>query len=187
MNRKISKMGGLILVVGPSGSGKDTLIDGAKELLSDEKFTFIKREITRPAAAGGEDHISISKEKFDKKVKAEQYALHWQANGNCYGISKELNQHIAMGRTAVLNGSRAAISTTRELYPDLQIIQITVPIEILRNRLNNRRRETEQEIESRLSRATEWKLEGDGLHHFLNDQPIDFSIKSFVSLLNRIS
>ncbi len=72
MNRKISKMGGLILVVGPSGSGKDTLIDGAKELLSDEKFTFIKREITRPATAGGEDHISISKEKFDKKVKAEQ-------------------------------------------------------------------------------------------------------------------
>ena len=92
-----------------------------------------------------------------------------------------------MGRTAVLNGSRAAISTTRELYPDLQIIQITVPIEILRNRLNNRRRETEQEIETRLSRATEWKLEVDGLHHFLNDQPIDFSIKSFVSLLNRIS
>ena len=92
-----------------------------------------------------------------------------------------------MGRTAVLNGSRAAISTTRELYPDLQIIQITVPIEILRNRLKERKRETEQEIKSRLSRATEWRLEEEGLHHFTNDQPIELSIKSFVSLLNRIS
>ena len=94
---------------------------------------------------------------------------------------------LSAGKNIVLNGSRAAVSTAREVYPQLQIVQITVPIEILRNRLNNRRRETEQEIESRLSRATEWKLEGDGLHYFLNDQPIDFSIKSFVSLLNRIS
>ncbi len=187
MTEKIANVGKLIFVVGPSGSGKDTLIDGAKDLLSDEKFAFIKREITRSAKAGGEDHIEISKGDFDKNVEAGKYALHWQANGHCYGIKKELNQLLSAGRTVVLNGSRAAILTTRELYPDLQIIQITVPIEILRNRLNNRRRETEQEIESRLSRATEWKLEGEGLHHFLNDQPIDLSIKSFVSLLNRIS
>ena len=44
---------------GPSGSGKDTLINGAKGLVSEEKFTFITREITRPTDAGGEDHIEI--------------------------------------------------------------------------------------------------------------------------------
>mgnify|MGYP003328367314 CR=1 FL=1 len=62
-----------------------------------------------------------------------------------------------------------------------------VPVEILINRLKERKRETEQEIKSRLSGATEWKLEEEGLHHFTNDQPIELSIKSFVSLLNRIS
>ena len=68
MTGKTANVGKLIFVVGPSGSGKDTLIDGAKDLLSDEKFAFIKREITRSAKAGGEDHIEISKGDFDKNV-----------------------------------------------------------------------------------------------------------------------
>ncbi len=94
---------------------------------------------------------------------------------------------LSAGKTIVLNGSRAAVSTARELYPQLQIVQINVPVEILRNRLKERKRETEQEIEAHLSRATEWRLKEEGLHHFLNEQPIELSIKSFVSLLNRIS
>ena len=94
---------------------------------------------------------------------------------------------LSAGKNIVVNGSRAAVSTAREVYPQLQIVQINVPVEILRNRLKKRKRETEQEIESRLSRATEWRLEEEGLHHFTNDQPIEVSIKSFVSLLNRIS
>tara|TARA_B100000212_G_scaffold83285_1_gene60243 strand:- start:281 stop:844 length:564 start_codon:yes stop_codon:yes gene_type:complete len=187
MTEIFSKVGTLIFVVGPSGSGKDTLINGAKGLVSNERFTFITREITRSADAGGEDHIEITKRDFDRKVKAGQYALHWQANGHCYGINKELNQLLCAGKTIVLNGSRAAVSTAGELYPQLQIVQINVPLEILRKRLKERNRETEQEIEARLSRATEWRLEKEGLRHFSNDQPIELSIKSFVSLLNRIS
>ena len=70
MTEKFSKVGTLIFVVGPSGSGKDTLINGAKDLVRKEKFTFITREITRSADAGGEDHIEITKRDFDKKVKA---------------------------------------------------------------------------------------------------------------------
>ena len=187
MTEKFSKVGTLIFVVGPSGSGKDTLINGAKDLVRKEKFTFITREITRSADAGGEDHIEITKRDFDKKVKAGEYALHWQANGHCYGINKELNRLLSAGKNIVVNGSRAAVSTAREVYPQLQIVQINVPVEILRNRLKERKRETEQEIKSRLSRATEWRLEEEGLHHFTNDQPIEVSIKSFVSLLNRIN
>ena len=187
MTEKFFKGGTLIFVVGPSGSGKDTLINGAKGLVREEKITFITREITRPTDAGGEDHIEIPKRDFNRKVKAGEYALHWQANGHCYGINKELNQLLSAGKTIVLNGSRAAVSTARELYPQLQIVQINVPVEILRNRLKERKRETEQEIEARLSRATEWRLEEGGLHQFSNHQPMELSIKSFVSLLNRIS
>ena len=187
MTEKLSKVGTLIFVVGPSGSGKDTLINGAKGFVSKEKFTFMTREITRAADAGGEDHIEIPKRDFDRKVKAGEYALHWQANGHCYGINKELNQLLSAGKNVVLNGSRAAVSAAKEVYPQLKIVQIKVPVEILRNRLKKRKRETEQEIEARLSRATEWRLEEEGLHQFSNHQPMELSIKSFVSLLNRIS
>ena len=94
---------------------------------------------------------------------------------------------LSAGKNVVLNGSRAAVSAAKEVYPQLKIVQIKVPVEILRNRLKKRKRETEQEIEARLSRATEWRLEEEGLHQFSNHQPMELSIKSFVSLLNRIS
>ena len=80
MTEKFPKVGTLIFVVGPSGSGKDTLINGAKDLVRKEKFTFITREITRSADAGGEDHIEITKRDFDKKVKA----------GNMHYIGKQM-------------------------------------------------------------------------------------------------
>ena len=101
MTEKFSEGGTLIFVVGPSGSGKDTLINGAKGFVSEEKFTFITREITRPTDAGGEDHIEIPKRDFNRKVKAGEYALHWQANGHCYSINKELNQLLSAGKTIV--------------------------------------------------------------------------------------
>ena len=80
MTEKFSKVGTLIFVVGPSGSGKDTLINGAKDLVRKEKFTFITREITRSADAGGEDHIEITRRDFDRKVKA----------GNMHYIGKQM-------------------------------------------------------------------------------------------------
>ena len=56
------------MIIGPSGSGKDTLINGAKLLLNDEKrYVFAQREITRPQTGDSENHIEISKSEFKQK------------------------------------------------------------------------------------------------------------------------
>jgi len=55
----------LVIVIGPSGSGKDTLISKAKDALADNlAFYFTSREITRPVNAGGERHIAVSDDVF---------------------------------------------------------------------------------------------------------------------------
>lgn len=72
--------GTLFLVVGPSGVGKDTLLDGAKKILAGNGFyRFCRRWITRPAEAGGEDYIPVTETEFARMVDAGEFFHHWQA------------------------------------------------------------------------------------------------------------
>ncbi len=64
--------GTLFLIVGPSGAGKDTLLDGTRESLKgDNSFVFAKRVITRPASAGGEEHDAVDVEEFERRRAAD--------------------------------------------------------------------------------------------------------------------
>ena len=73
--------GRLVLVVGPSGAGKDTLIAAAKTALADDaRYVFPKRVITRPAMAEAEDHESVSPERFAELKAAGTFALDWEAH-----------------------------------------------------------------------------------------------------------
>ena len=53
----MKRSGNLIVVVGPSGVGKDSLLSGARERLA--RVHFMQRVITRAADAGGEQHLSL--------------------------------------------------------------------------------------------------------------------------------
>ena len=184
MTEMCSSNGQLILVVGASGSGKDTLLIGASKVLSENlEFVFIQREITRPADAGGENHIAISQKVFNARLANGEYALCWTANGLSYGIGKTLDRSLKEGKTVILNGSRGAIRDIKKKYPTVKIIQITVSKNILRKRLKERGRETEKEIEERLERGQSLRLRGNKIYYFANDQPLDVSLKSFVSFL----
>ena len=113
------------MIIGPSGSGKDTLISGAKLLLDNEKrYVFAQREITRPQTNDAEDHIEISESEFKQKQLENVYSLSWYANGLNYGVTR-LDEYIRQEKFVVLNGSRGALKDIRQKYKDIIVSVLT--------------------------------------------------------------
>jgi ribose 1,5-bisphosphokinase len=136
----------LVLVVGPSGAGKDTLLAAARKALrQDARFHFAQRVITRPMDASGEDHEAITEQEF----AARDFALQWQAHGLRYGIPAEV---VGNREVVVANVSRTVVGEAAERF-SVRVIEVTAPPEVLAIRLAARGRENEADVEARLARA----------------------------------
>ncbi len=142
----------LVAVVGPSGAGKDTLIAGARARLGpDPRFRFVRRGITRPASAGGEDHEALDRDAFLRRRNAGGFSLWWEAHGLLYGIPRDIEADLAAGRCVVANLSRRALPEAGARYPML-VLEITAPPAVLAARLAARGREDADTIAARLAR-----------------------------------
>lgn len=156
--------GRLFYVIGPSGSGKDTLLRYAREKLAcNPKIVFAHRYITRPFNSGGENHVALSDEEFDARLTGGLFAMHWASHGCRYGVGREINMWLAKGCNVVLNGSRAYLVHARGIYPELVPVWIEVSGEVLAQRLRARGREPESEILARLARATLYAAPADSV------------------------
>lgn len=143
----------LVLVVGPSGAGKDTLINAAKaSLATDSRFVFPRRAVTRPALASLEDHDSVTPEEFALREANGAYALSWEAHGLRYGLPAEIEDEIAAGRIVVMNGSRTMVGAAQAKFPGTRIVLVEATPEVRAQRLAGRGRETAADIAARLSR-----------------------------------
>lgn len=146
--------GRMVLVVGPSGAGKDTLIAALKDRLQDRNdVEFARRLITREADAAAEDHDTVSRLEFDRLVDAGEVALSWEAHGLGYVIPRRYDDAIAAGKTIIANGSRRVLAKAADKYETAIVLLVTAPVEVLAERLSQRRRETREEIYARLRRA----------------------------------
>ena len=86
--------GQLIVVVGPSGSGKDTLLK--KVIKKIPNSILVKRYITRKKDIKNEDHYSISIKNFEDKISKKHFFVYWNAHGFSYGIPfKEIKKNSA--------------------------------------------------------------------------------------------
>ena len=174
----------LVIVIGPSGSGKDSLIAGAKKLLSgNAAFCFTTREITRPSGAGAEEHIALSEEEFQWRREAGDYAICWHAHDTWYGINRTIEQELAEGRVVVFNGSRAAIDQAKKRFPGVKIIYISAPDEILTERITARGRESDAQIRERINRNARLKTIPDTAIVLSNAGTLRQSLEQFVELL----
>jgi ribose 1,5-bisphosphokinase len=150
--------GRLYYLIGPSGSGKDSLISYARDRLKgDDAIVFAHRYITRPPQKNGENHIALSEEEFSQRLAKGFFSMHWQSHGYYYGIGVEIDLWLSRGCRVLVNGSRYYLPKAKERYSDLKVILIDVSHTELSRRLEARGRETTEQIKARLERNRQLK------------------------------
>lgn len=147
--------GRLVLVVGPSGAGKDTLLGLAKTACTESSnIVFPRRIITREASAS-EENEEVSPGTFQEALARGDYAMHWEAHGHCYALSRAIEDEIRAGRTVVANVSRTVSGAMRRAYANVIVVSITAPPDVLAARIAMRARSSDGRLDSRLHRTVE--------------------------------
>ena len=145
--------GRLVVVAGPSGAGKDTLLRFARGLLrSDPNIVFPHRVVTREPSAA-EDHDALSEADFAAAVAAGGFAFWWYAHGLNYAVRIAVDDDIRAGKTMVCNVSRAVIAELRYRYANVRVVLVTAPSDVLAARLAARGRVTDGPLATRLARG----------------------------------
>jgi ribose 1,5-bisphosphokinase len=178
-------MGHLFLIVGPSGAGKDSLLDLAKvHFAMNPNIIFPQRYITRSGDAGGEDHIEVDEEEFEQLKQTGQFAFSWGAHDLKYAIPLSINTALEKGCNVVVNVSRGVIEYVRENYDHVSVISIVVNQDELSRRLTQRGRENTFEIINRLDRAKKFSVHGNDVIEIDNSGDIEVATEMLIKTID---
>ena len=173
--------GRLIAVVGPSGAGKDSVMQALGRAAPGVQP--VRRAITRPPGQSGEDYEALSLAEFEARAASGGFCLHWQAHDLHYGIPATVLGDVQTGAQRMANLSRGVLTQAAQLFPDVIILNITAAPATLAQRLRARGREPADDIESRLARATA-KLDPNlPIHHIENDGPLAATVATALQTL----
>ena len=144
-----------------------------------EGYAFPRRTITRPVQPGGEDHIAANAAAFEAQERAGAFALNWRAHGVAYGIPANIVEYLATGTHVVINVSRTVAADAKARFAPTQVILVTASPTVLRERLQARGREAQDDIDERLDRAP--PVTADAV--VVNDGALEPAVEAFVTAL----
>lgn len=184
--QSLQSPGAFVAVVGPSGAGKDTLIRlAATHFAGDDGFHFARRFVTRTADLDAEDHAEIDEAEFERRREAEGFALAWRAHGLYYGLDAGLLTRIGDGQTVIANISRRQIADAAAVFPRLAVAHVTVPRQMLVERIVRRGREDRAGALARVEREapldlprTVWRVA-----EIDNSGPVEQGLSQFIGFL----
>lgn len=177
----------LFYVMGASGAGKDSIIAFARERLAGRRdFAFVRRYITRPSGCTVEDHVALSNEEFERRLREGYFCMHWRSHGHRYGIGREVDDWLARGVNVVMNGSRGYLTEAARRYPALAPVLVRVSAHKRAARLRRRGRETPPQMAARLERGVAL----DAVRHprlrvIENEDSLERAARDFIHLLTR--
>lgn len=148
----------LLVLSGPSGSGKDTLM---KEiLLKDKNMHLSVSATTREMRTGehdGVDYYFLTKEEFEKRIKNNEFLEYTCYCGNYYGtLKQEVDTFLEKGESVALVIEVEGAANIKKIYPQCTAVFIKPPsMDELNKRLHTRNTESEEAIQARMKRAEE--------------------------------
>ena len=157
LNRETKKRGLLIVISGPSGVGKDTLI---KRLLEQDRNLRYSVSCTtrapRPGEVDGVDYSFVNRERFEQLIEENAFLEHATYNGNLYGtLIERVERERDAGHDVVLKIEVKGAEQVRAKVPDAIFIFVAPPsVDELVKRQIKRNTETSQDMEARRQIAT---------------------------------
>ncbi|MGH6860751.1 MAG: phosphonate metabolism protein/1,5-bisphosphokinase (PRPP-forming) PhnN [Phyllobacterium sp.] len=183
-----ARTGAFVAVVGPSGAGKDTIIDYARAAFDgDPRFVFVRRVVTRPSSADAEDHDTLSEEQFLAADRQGRFSHCWQAHGLHYALPRSIDDEIGQGAVAIANVSRGILPVLRSAYARFAIVHITASHAVLASRLAARGRENADQIQRRLMRAAPNACDPDDAIMIDNSGKVARAGDQFVAVLTKMA
>lgn len=188
MTKRLTKEGMLFVISGPSGSGKDTVIDRIRAL--DPSIGTSVSATTRPVRKGEQEGVNYyykTAEEFDALIEAGD-VLEWDTfQGNKYGTLKsELDNQLRQGKFIMLAITVPGALKIKELFPKESVLIFNLPpsLDTLKSRILNRGRETTAEADARFRAAIENEIPKAVLFDYIlvNDN-LDETVDSLMSII----
>ena len=178
-------IGRFIAVVGPSGVGKDSVMEAMAA--AEPRMSLVRRVITRPSDAGGEEFEGVSAATFQKMRDDGAFALWWSAHGLFYGIPAEVDAVLAQGHDVLANLSRGMLVQMQNRFQHSAVLALNASRDVLQTRLTVRGREDPAEIARRLVRADFTIPDEIAALKLDNSGPLDVTVNSALALLYPVS
>lgn len=148
--------GSLIVLIGPSGCGKGTVL---QEFFREDTNTFLSVSVTtrkpRPGEQDGVNYFFLSQEQYDALLEKEELLEHARYVEHCYGTPKApVMEHIERGENVILEIEMQGAKQVREMYPEAILVFILPPsLEVLQQRLTGRGTEDPETVAKRIQTA----------------------------------
>ena len=154
----------VVVISGPSGAGKDTVIEEALTLDSSlSKVATAKTRAPRPGEVEGVHHVFLSDDEFERWIAEDAFLEHVNIYGHRSGVPKAaVEDLLSQGRTPILRTDVEGARTLKANLPSPLLVFVTAPdIDALERRMRARAAETETEIAARLAEAQAEMAEAD--------------------------
>ena len=183
---KEKSRGSLIVISGPSGAGKGTII---KEFLNIHENAWLSISCTsrapRPGDKEGETYYFLSKEEFEKMISNNEFLEYAEYNGAYYGTPKKyIDDRLNSGIDVILEIEVQGALKVRELLPEAICIFILPPsMSELRRRLTCRWTETKDKVLSRFKRAYQEINEVKDYNYVVVNDTVENAVQKITSIL----